>query len=108
MADELAVAEVLLARLRRWNRRSWAAPAGAPAAGGNRADATHAAVQRLADLAAAADGRPSHPVPRLFGDLALPDQLAVMVIDVRRTADPAALRTAAGELTALRDALGLR
>jgi hypothetical protein len=104
-ADDLAVADGLLGRLRRWNRRSWAAAA---AGGGSRADAAHAAVQRLADLAAAVEGRPPRPVPRLHGDLALPDQLAVMVIDVRRTGDPAAARIAAAELSALRDALGLR
>lgn len=104
MPDDLAVADLLLGRLRHWNRRSWAAPAG----GGTRADATHAAVQRLADVVAVAEGRAPAPVPRLFGDQALPDQLAVMVLDVRRTADPDARRVAAAELTALRDALGLR
>ncbi|HVQ89794.1 MAG TPA: hypothetical protein VMU51_02050 [Mycobacteriales bacterium] len=109
MADELAAAEALLGRLRRWNRRSWAAAAGPPAGSGHtRADAAHVAAQRLADLAAAAEGRPALPVPRLFGDLALPDQLAVMLLDVRRTADPEALRAAAAELSALRTALGFR
>jgi hypothetical protein len=102
--DELAVADAVLHRIRRWNRRSWDVPAG----GGTRADVTHAAVQRLADLAAQAEGRPSVPVPRLFGDQALPDQLAVMVIDLRRVGDPATLRSAAEELTSLRDVLGLR
>jgi pyrimidine operon attenuation protein/uracil phosphoribosyltransferase len=36
------------------------------------------------------------------------DQLTVMVDDVLRTGDPAALRTAADELAALRAALGFR
>ena len=102
--DELAAAGVLLGRLRRWNRRSWAAPAG----GGTRADATYQAVQRLADLAAAVEGRRPQPVPSLFGDLALPDQLAVMLHDVCRTGDRAALRTAAAEIAALRTTLGFR
>jgi hypothetical protein len=106
VADDLAAAVGLLRRLRRWNRKSWGAADAA--GGGTRADAAHAAVQRLADLAAAVEGRPARPVPRLYGDLALPDQLAVMVIDVQRTRDPAALRTAAAELSTLRDALGLR
>jgi len=102
--DQFAAADLLLGRLRRWNRRSWAARA--VASTGTRADATHQAVQRLADLAAAAEGRPPLAVPRLFGDLALPDQLAVMLHDVRRTGDQAAIRTAAAELDALRATLG--
>ncbi|MEN3359334.1 MAG: hypothetical protein V7637_3316 [Mycobacteriales bacterium] len=105
---QLAAAELLLDRLRRWNRRSWAGHAATGATARTRADATHQAVQRLADLAAAVEGRPPLAVPRLFGDLALPDQLAVMVHDVRRTGDPAAIRTAAAELDALRAALGFR
>jgi pyrimidine operon attenuation protein/uracil phosphoribosyltransferase len=67
---------------------------------------TAAAVQRIADLGADAEGEPRRPVPRL-GDAALPDQLAVLVDDVLRTGDPAAVRAAAAELTALRAALGL-
>jgi hypothetical protein len=105
VADDLAAAAGLLRRLRRWNRKSWAAAA---ADGGTRADAAHATAQLLADLAAAAEGRPARPVPRLHHDLALPDQLAVMVIDVRRTADPATIRAAAAELATLRGALDLR
>jgi hypothetical protein len=105
VVDDLTTADGLVGRLRRWNRRSWAA---ALPGGGTRADATHAAVQRLADLAAAVDGRPNRPVPRLPGDLTLPDQLAVMLIDVRNTGDPAAISTAAAELATLRDALGFR
>jgi hypothetical protein len=103
---QLAAAELLLGRLRRWNRRSWTARAAAGTR--TRADATHQAVQRLADLAAAAERRPPLAVPRLFGDLALPDQLAVMLHDVRRTGDQAAIRTAAAEIDELRAALGFR
>jgi hypothetical protein len=104
VADELAVATALVRRLRRWNRKSWLVLA---PDGGTRADAAHAAVQRLADLAAAAEGRPPSPVPRL-DDLTLPDQLAVMVIDARHTADPGTIRAAAAELTALRNTLSIR
>jgi len=65
------------------------------------------AVQRVADLAAAAEGEPRRAVPRL-GDPVLADQLAVVVDDVLRTGDPAAVRALAAELPALRAALGLR
>jgi hypothetical protein len=41
-------------------------------------------------------------------EINLADQLAVMVDDIRRAGDPAALRTAAAELAALRRALGFR
>jgi hypothetical protein len=104
---DAALAELvrqLLPRLRRWTGDSWAVPA---AGGGSRGDATAAAVQRLADVGADAEGQPRRPVPRL-ADITLADQLAVMVEDIRRTGDPAALRTAAAELATLRAALGVR
>ena len=95
----------LLPRLRRWTAASWAAPAVGGA--GSRAEVTRAVAQRLADLAAEAEGRPRRPVPRL-PDTSLGDQLTVLVDDVLRTADPVALPAAAAELTALRAALGFR
>jgi hypothetical protein len=67
----------------------------------------HRTVQRLADLAAAAEGRPARPVPRL-DDRVLPDQLAVMAHDVFRAGDPDAVGTALAELIALRRTLGFR
>ena len=100
-----AAAADLTRRLRRWSLRSWAVPVDTT---GSRADAAHAAVQRLADLAALAEGRPARPVPRLGSDLALPDQLAVTAADVARSGDAAAIRTATAELARLRRALGLR
>jgi hypothetical protein len=67
----------------------------------SRADVVHALVQRLADLAAAAEGRPSQPVPRTGNDLSLPDQLKVMVADLRLAgATPDALRAAASDIEA--------
>jgi hypothetical protein len=42
----------------------------------------HALVQRLANLGAGLEGRPAQAVPRLENDLALPDQLRVMVADL--------------------------
>jgi hypothetical protein len=103
----------LTRRLRRWAPASWAVRAATGgivrggAAAGSRADAVHRTVQRLADLAAAAERRPPRQVPRL-DDRILPDQLAVMAHDIDRSGDPATRRAALAELTALRIALGLR
>jgi len=72
-----------------------------------RATVTAAAVQRIADLGADAEGRPRRPVPRL-DDRTLGDQLAVMVDDVLRTGDPVAVAATAAELAALARALGYR
>jgi hypothetical protein len=66
-----------------------------------------AVLQRLADAGADAEGQPRRPVPRL-ADVSLADQLTVVVEDILRTGDPAALHTAGTELAALRGALGLR
>jgi hypothetical protein len=66
-----------------------------------------AVLQRLADAGADAEGQPRRLVP-LLADVNLADQLTVMVDDILRTGDPAALRTAATELAALRAALGYR
>lgn len=81
--------------------------AAAGRAGGRvtRAEVTAAAVQRIADLAAAAEGEPRRPVPWL-GEPVLADQLAVVVDDVLRAGDPAAVGALTAELSALRAALG--
>jgi hypothetical protein len=47
-----------------------------------RADVIFALVQELADAGADAEGRPRRPVPRLDNDLALVDQIRVMVADL--------------------------
>ena len=91
-------------KLRRWSRRSWAVPA---EGGGSRADAVAAVVQALADLAAAAEGRPARPVPRQ-PDGTLGDQLAVMLHDVRGAGDAAAAERAEAEVAALAIRLGFR
>jgi hypothetical protein len=72
-----------------------------------RADVAAVVVQRLADVGADAEGEPRRPVPRL-ADGNLADQLTVMIDDIVRTGDPAALRAAAAELATLRAALGYR
>lgn len=111
-SDAAALARELLPRLRRWDSASWsvaAQPAGAGtrSRGPSRADVAAAVVQRLADAAADAEGQPRRTVPRIAG-VNLADQLTVVVDDVLRTGDLAALRAAATELSALRAALGFR
>jgi hypothetical protein len=98
---------VLTRRLRRWGSASWAVPAARPGSSGTRADAVHRAVQRLADLAAAAEGRPARLVPRL-DDRVLPDQLAVMAHDLVRVGDRTAVAAGLAELATLRGTLGFR
>jgi hypothetical protein len=56
--------------------------------GSTRADLMFRLVQRLADLAADAEGRMRRPVPRLDNDLALVDQVRVMVLDLQRAPAP--------------------
>jgi hypothetical protein len=70
-----------VARLRLWTPARWAAAA--PVLG-TRADVVHPLAQELADDAAALEGRPPRPLPRLDSDLALPDQLAVTADDLVR------------------------
>ncbi len=120
MDDVRTVAERLLSRLRRWSADSWARPATPPEypdpafgasarrpAGTTRAEVAAAVAQRLADLAADAEGRPRQPVPRL-PDTVLADQLAVLFDDVVRAGNPRATAAAGGELIGLSQALGYR
>jgi hypothetical protein len=104
-SDAASLARELLPRLRRWDSASWSVPAVGGA--GTRAAVAAAVLQRLADLGADAEGGPRRPVP-LLAEVNLADQLMVVVDDVLRTGDPAALRAAATELAALRAALGYR
>jgi hypothetical protein len=85
-----------------WTPARWAQPAG----DGTRAEAVHALAQRLADLEAAVTGRETRPVPRLSNDLALPDQVRVMVLDlIAAHPDPAVLDEALTAITATRSVL---
>jgi hypothetical protein len=63
--------------------------------GGTRADAAHALAQRMADHAAALEGGPIRPVPRLH-DLAVGDQVAVTGADLVRAVRLAAAGGSAG------------
>ena len=85
---------LLVQRLRMWAPQRFAAAA---APWGTRGDLVQHLAQHLADLAAAAEGCPRRLLPRLDTDLALPDQLAVTVDDLVRTAPPPqlAVRTTA-------------
>jgi hypothetical protein len=85
--------ERLVNRVSHWTPPRWAASSASGS--GSRADVMHALVQQVADLAAAAEGQPRRPVPRLDNDLALPDQLRVVAADLARAGDPAAAETAA-------------
>ena len=81
-----------------WTPRRWAASGAAPA--------VFALVQRLADLAADAEGQPRRPVPRLDNDLALPDQLRVVSADLLAAAPgEALLAEAARAVTEVRGSL---
>ena len=71
----------LVERLRLWTPARWAAAA--PVLG-TRGDVVHHLAQRLADDAAALEGGPSRPLPRLDSDLVLADQLAVTLDDLLR------------------------
>lgn len=82
----------LVQRLRLWTPTRWAAAAPPH---GTRGDLAHHLAQHLADVAADAEGAPRRPLPRLDGNLALPDQLAVTSDDLVRAAPPAAVAVAA-------------
>jgi hypothetical protein len=83
----------LVDRVSHWTPERWAASGAAPR--------MHALVQRVADLAATAEGGPSRQVPRLDSDLALPDQLKVVTVDLL-AAQPTA-PVFADALTAVRE-----
>jgi hypothetical protein len=88
----------LVARLRLWTPTRWTAAAPQY---GTRADLVHHLAQWLADEAGEAPVR----LPRLDGDLALPDQLAVTADDLCRS-EGASLAAVAHLLAHRRDLLG--
>lgn len=77
-----------------------------------RVDAAHAAVQRLADLVADAEGRPHITVPVLDSPsvpgLGVTDQVRVMLADVERTGDEAVRRAASRTIDELAGRFGFR
>lgn len=82
----------LVQRLRLWTPTRWAAAAPSY---GSRADLVHHLAQALADLAADAESAPRRQLPRLDGDLGLPDQLAVTADDLLRAGPTAQVARAA-------------
>jgi hypothetical protein len=88
---ELAV-ERLVNRVSHWTPPRWAASS--TSGDGSPADVMYALVQRVADLAADAEGQPRRRVPRLDNDLALPDQLRVVAGDLAATGNPAVIQQA--------------
>ncbi len=96
--DVTRAAERLADRLRvlgpRWGARQVSADA-------EQLAAVRAALQRLADAAGRAEGRPPRPVPDL-GPHALADQLLVLARDAAATGEPAVLDEAAEVLADLR------
>jgi len=71
----------LVDRVSHWTPERWNASGAAPH--------LHGLVQRVADLAAGVEGMPARPVPRLDSDLALPDQLKVVTVDLLAAEPPA-------------------
>lgn len=110
-ADELSRAVELLTRqVGHWELPRWVAPAKSAAFAGpegfvTRAELVHGLVQRIADLAADAEGQPRRPVPQLDNDGALPDQLWVVAADlIAAEPPPTTLAAAAADvLEARRD-----
>lgn len=87
----------LVQRLRLWTPARYAAVAPRPTRHGlaTRGDVVHHLAQSLADRAAALEGGPPRPLPRLDSDLGLADQLAVTADDLVRCGPPADVAVAA-------------
>ena len=104
MSQRLEIAvDRLVGQVAHWTPVRWATPA---KGGGTRAEAVHGLVQRLADLAADAEGQPRRAVPRLDSDLVLPDQLRVIAADLAaEAAPPDVLNEATAAVTAARTSI---
>ncbi|MCP2326619.1 hypothetical protein HDA40_005126 [Hamadaea flava] len=76
-------ADLLVRQVTHWTPARWS----------GRGDAVYALVQRLADAAAAAEGQPRRPVPRL-ADTVLADQVRVIVADLLAIAPSGAVADA--------------
>jgi hypothetical protein len=96
VTDFATAIDRLLNQVRHWEQPRWR-----PYAEGARV-----LVQRLADLAADAEGRPRRPVPREH-EMILPDQLRVMADDLLAAGpSPSVTAEAAGAVNAFRATLG--
>ncbi|BCY05717.1 hypothetical protein [Actinoplanes sp. L3-i22] len=83
MSDFATAIDRLLTQVRHWEETRWTAKINDK----TKADFAYGLVQRLADLAAEAEHRPSREVPRLH-DLVLPDQLRVVADDLLAATPP--------------------
>ncbi|GGJ99822.1 hypothetical protein GCM10010123_32150 [Pilimelia anulata] len=92
-AELARVVDLLVAQVAQWTPARWATPI--EAGGPSRAEVVHGLAQRLADLAAEAEGEPRRDLPRLENDLALPDQLRVVTRDLLVAGAPDGLTHAA-------------
>jgi hypothetical protein len=104
-AQELVrVVDLLANQVANWGPSRWAVRVEAD--GASRGDLMHALVQRLADLAADAEGAPRREVPRLENDLTLVDQLRVVAGDlVAAGASDLLTHAAAADVSAVRERL---
>lgn len=94
--DFVTSVERLVNQVGHWEQSRWSA---------DRAELVHTLLQRLADLAADAEGRAHRPVPQP-SELILPDQLRVLADDLVTAGPPAEVfALATGEVTAVRKAL---
>ena len=96
MSEFATSTERLLVQVRHWEQPRWSAQ--------GRADRVYRLVQRLADLAADAEGRPRREVPREH-DMILPDQIRVMADDLLATGQAGALAEATAAIDAVRKQL---
>ena len=101
MPDFATSVDRLINLVHHWVETRWSAPSGT----GTRAEMVLTLLQRLADLGAEAEQRPSRPVPRLH-HMVLPDQLRVLADDLL-AANPSAdvLDRATAEVETVRGAL---
>jgi len=78
-----------------WTPPRWAA---ATASGRTRAEEAYDLVQRMAELAADAEGQPRRTVPRLTSEVTLADQLRVVAGDLVAAGPPAEVLAQAAAL----------
>jgi len=71
----------------------------------SRGDIVYALAQRLADLAADAEGHPRRPVPRLHHDTSLPHQVTVLASDLLAAGSAAQLDAGTEAVTTTAQAL---
>ncbi|WP_307798026.1 hypothetical protein [Actinoplanes flavus] len=90
MPDFATSIERLLTQVHHWDEPRWRATATT----GTRSQLVRDLVQRLADLSAEAESRPTRQVPHIH-DLVLRDQLRVLADDLLAAAPSAALLTQA-------------